>query len=132
MHYMTRALGTRSRPLFLLGIQGVPCGFLSRTEGLHHSIDVLGSAWSYPCQHQLTMLTPFTPTCRSENTHTTVFTYQYALHATKSSIIVEHAQLVLHPQHCVQIVPELRLHLIIALNMAKFVKQKAKFVKQKR
>ena len=42
------ASGKRSRPLILVGIQGVPHGGQRRNQGLCHSTDGLGIAWSSP------------------------------------------------------------------------------------
>ena len=42
------APGTRICPLLLAGIQGVPHGGRSRTQHLHHSMDVLGKVWGSP------------------------------------------------------------------------------------
>ena len=47
--------------LLLVGIQGLPCGGQCRTRGLCHSTDVLIQYGGHPCQHPITILTPFTP-----------------------------------------------------------------------
>ena len=55
------APGTRSRPLLLVGIQGVSCGGQCSTQGLRLSVDVLVQCGALPYHHSVTMLTPFAP-----------------------------------------------------------------------
>ena len=64
---------TRSRPLLLVGIQGVQCGGRIRTQGLCHSVDVLVQYGAHPYLHPVSMLSPFTPRLIGDREYTVIW-----------------------------------------------------------